>query len=193
MLPTNMQMFIWCTCLLTNMQMQISHYRDPNTISLRCKFPCRDVNAKSIHDDTNAPLRRCKCKSLFFDIKMPLAGMPWRKYSFSWRKCNLTKNSFYFLNRGFLGAWNQNAFKTRFIFSKILLFYFDEAWMSMHHSCPKNMFYFDLRLPKKWWSPLEISLNETLIRDQVIWLENFHFHNLVEKMGGTFSRPFSRN
>ena len=85
MLPTKMQMFIWCTCLLTNMQMQISmmqisHYRDANIISLRYKFPCRNVNAKSIHDDANAPLRRCR------------------------HKCNLTKNSFYFPNRGFLRA-----------------------------------------------------------------------------------------
>ena len=103
-LPTKMQMFIWCTCLLTNIQMQISHYRDANTISLRCKCPYRDLNAKFIYDDANAPLRRCRCKSLFFDIKMSLVGMPWRKCSFSWRKCNLTKNSFYFLNWSFLEA-----------------------------------------------------------------------------------------
>ena len=95
MLPTKMQMFIWCRCLHTNMQlqismMQISHYREANTISLRCKFPYRDVNAKSIHDDANVPLRRCRCKSLFFDIKMLFEGMSWCEYPFvvvPWCKC----------------------------------------------------------------------------------------------------------
>ena len=27
----------------------------------------------------------------------------------------------------------------------------------------------------------------------MIWLGKIYFHNLVEKRGGTFSRPFSRN
>ena len=35
-------------------------------------FTCRDVNAKFIHDDANASLRRCECKSIFFDAKCPL-------------------------------------------------------------------------------------------------------------------------
>ena len=132
MLPTKMQMFIWCTCLLTNIQMQIfmmqiSHYRDANTISLRCKFPCRDVNAKSIHDDANAPLRRCKCKSLFFDIKMPLAGMSWCKYplwvchdanAFYLTQMQFNQKFILFPIRGFLESWNLNAFKARFILSK---------------------------------------------------------------------------
>ena len=147
-------MFIWCTCLLINMHMQISmtqisHYKDANTISLRCKFPCRDVNAMFIHNDANAPLRRYKCKSLFFDIKMPLVGMPWRKWSFSWRKCKLTKNSFYFPNRGFLRAWNQNAFKTRFSFSKIIPFYSDEAWMPSASFLPQKHVLFCLKTPPK--------------------------------------------
>ena len=65
-------------------------YRDANTtfIFLNAKFPftelqiqlfydanfsCRNVNAKFIHDDANASLRRCKCKShFFFGIKCPL-------------------------------------------------------------------------------------------------------------------------
>ena len=154
MLPTKMKMFIWCTCLLTNMQMQISmmqisHYRDANTISLRYKFPYRNVNAKFIHDDANAPLRRCRCKSLFFDIKISLASMAWRKCFFSWCKCNLTKNSFYSPNRGFLGAWNQNAFKNQFFFLRLFFFILERLECPVHHSCPKNMFYFDLRLPQK--------------------------------------------
>ena len=88
--------------------------------------------------------------NLYFPIKMPLANMPWSKCVFSWRKCNLTKNFFYFPNRGFFRVWNQNAFKTRFIFFKDHSFLF--RW-GLNAQCiilaTKNMFYFDLRLPQK--------------------------------------------
>ena len=65
-LPTKMQMFIWCTCLLTNMQMQISmmqmsHYKDANATSLWCKFPMQGCTVYSWW---------CKC---------PLVGMSWCK------------------------------------------------------------------------------------------------------------------
>ena len=50
------------------MEMQMRLLYDAN-------FPCKDVNAKFIYDDANAPLRRYRCKPLFFDIKIPLVGM----------------------------------------------------------------------------------------------------------------------
>ena len=58
-----------------------TNFHDANMIKMQMRllydanFPCRDVNAKFIYDDDNAPLRRCGCKSLFFNIKMPLTGM----------------------------------------------------------------------------------------------------------------------
>ena len=75
MLPTKMQKFLWYTCLITNMQMQISMMQ--MRLLYDANFPYKDANIKFIYDDANAHLRRCGCKSLFFDIKMPLVGMSW--------------------------------------------------------------------------------------------------------------------
>ena len=44
-------------------------YEDANAIFHDANFPRRDMNAKFIHDDANAPLRRCRCKC-------PIVGMP---------------------------------------------------------------------------------------------------------------------
>ena len=55
--------FLNAKCPFTEMQMRLLH--DAN-------FPCRVVNAKFIHDDINASLWRCRCKSHFFGIKCHL-------------------------------------------------------------------------------------------------------------------------
>ena len=57
--------FPWCKCPIMEMQMRLLY--DAN-------FSCRDVNAKFIYDDGNAPLRRCRCKSLFFWYKNASCG-----------------------------------------------------------------------------------------------------------------------
>ena len=151
------------------MEMQMRLLYDAN-------FPCRDVNAKFIYDDANA-LTEMRMKIFIFQYKnapcgyvmmqmpfcgcammqMPPCGYVTMQILFTWRKCNLTKNFFYFANRGFLRAWNQNTFKTRFIFFKDYSFYSNEAWMFNASFLPKNMFYVDLGFPKKWLSLLEIS------------------------------------
>ena len=77
-----------------------ANFHDANVPLWRCNmwllydanFPCRDVNAKFIYDDANAPLQRCKCKPLFFDIKMPPVGMSWCEcplVGVPWCKCPL--------------------------------------------------------------------------------------------------------
>ena len=69
-----------------------TNFHDANMIKMQMRllydanFPCKD--AQFIHDDANAPLWVCHDANAFFTR----------------RKCNLSKNFFYFLNRGFLGA-----------------------------------------------------------------------------------------
>ena len=43
-LPTKMQMFIWCTCLLTNMRMQISMMQMCHTPNPRCNRPETNIH-----------------------------------------------------------------------------------------------------------------------------------------------------
>ena len=93
-------------------------------------------------------------------MQMPLVGMSWCECPFGcmqwckcpcwyvmmqmlWRKHNLFKNSLCFQNQGFLSAWNQKYFQ-------ILICYFSKSHLLILSS------FFDLKLPKNWWSLLEI-------------------------------------
>ena len=141
------------------MQMRLLYYAN---------FSCRDVNAKFIYDDANAPLRSCECKSLFFDIKMPLTSMSWCKrpsVGVSRWKCPIgvchDANVFYLTQMQFnqkillfSKSWLPRSpgikmfSKLDLFFSKIIFFILTRLECPVHHSCPKNMFYFDLRLLK---------------------------------------------
>ena len=106
----------WCKCFLQRCKCSYdAHaslpnvdvtFHDANATSLWCKFPMQGCTAYSWW---------CKCL---------IVGMSLCKCFFTRRKCNLSKNFFYFSNRGFLGAWNQNAFKTRLIFFEDYSFLF---------------------------------------------------------------------
>ena len=121
MLPTNMQMLIWCICLLTNMQMQIfimqiSHYKNANTTSPWCKFSMQGCECKVYLWWYQCPLAEMWMQIFIFRYKnapcgyvmmwMPPCGCVMVQMShcgyvmmqmlFTWHKCNLTKNFFYF-------------------------------------------------------------------------------------------------
>ena len=64
MLSTKMQMSIWCTCLLTNMQMQL--------FTMQISFAGMQMQLL-FFSMQNAPLRRCKCDSSMMQISH--AGM----------------------------------------------------------------------------------------------------------------------
>ena len=120
----------WCQCPITEMQMQIFIFRYKNA-------PCGYVMNW---------MPPCGCVMM----QIPPGGYVTMQMLFSWRKCNLTNKFFCFPNRGFLGAWNQNAFKTRFtFFQRLFIFISRRLECPVHHSCPKNMFYLGLRFPKR--------------------------------------------
>ena len=97
---------------------QISHYRDANTISLRCKFSYRDVNAKSIHDDANTPLRRCRCKSLFFDIKNAPCGYAMMQKLFFLTQMQFNQNFFLFFESRLFRSLEPKCFQNSIYFFK---------------------------------------------------------------------------
>ena len=94
MLPTKMQMSIWCTCLLTNMQMQLSMmqmslagmqmqllflfqckmplYGDANATSLWCKFPMQGCECKVYSWWCKYLLAEMQMQIFFLGIKCPL-------------------------------------------------------------------------------------------------------------------------
>ena len=146
-------------------------YGDANVTSLWCKFPMQGCECKVYSWWCKYLLAEMRMQIFFFGYKMPLVGMPWCEcplvgmswcecplVGMSWCKCNLTKNFFYFSSRDFLEAWNQNAFNTRFIFLKDYSFLF--RW-DLNAECiipaPKTYSILTLKLPKKWWSLLEVS------------------------------------
>ena len=89
-----------------------------------------------------------------------------------WCKHNSFKNFLYFQNEA------SSTLETK-IFSKL-----DLLFMKSH-----LLFY--LRLPKNWWSVLEISeWGIDLESDDLA--QKIYFHNWVEQKGGTFPRSFSR-
>ena len=68
---------------------------------------------------------------------------------FARRICNLTKKIPFISKSRFLKASNQNILKLDLFIPKVILFYFDEAWMPSVAFLPQtNMFDFDLRLSK---------------------------------------------
>ena len=68
----------------------------------------------------------------------------------------------------------KNIFKSWFVIPRKVIF----------------LFFFYLRLPKNWWSLLEISEWDIDLEFDDL-AQQIYFHNLVQQKGGTFSRPFS--
>ena len=142
--PAKMQM----RNLISRCKMPLSE--DANASFHDASVHCRDADAKFIHDDVNVSLRKCRCDFLFFQYKVPTVGMPWCKYPFvgmSWCKCQLTKNFLLLsrLPRSLKLKCFQNSI---YFFRRLFFFYFDEAWMLVHHFCPKHVLFWLKALPK---------------------------------------------
>ena len=98
-------------------------------------------------------LGRCGCKSTFLNVKCPLRvchdvnAHLWVCHdanAFHLTQMQIKQRFFFRLSR----SMEQSAFKTRFIFQR---FFFISIRLEcqVHHFCPKNIFYFDLRLSQK--------------------------------------------
>ena len=108
-----------------------------NAIFHDANFPCKDVNVKFIHDDANTPLRRCKCK-------WHLVGYH-DANAFYLTQIQFNQKFFYFQIEAFSEPGTKMLSKLDLFFFLIILVRLE---CPMHHSCNKNMFYFDLKLPK---------------------------------------------
>ena len=104
-----------------------------------------------------------------------LVGMPWCKCFDT--NTIYSKIPFVFKIEASSTPETKNIFKSWFLISRKVIFLF---------------FFFDLRLPKNWWSLL---VNLRIGYWLGIWwsAQKIYFHNLIEQKGGTFSRPFSRS
>ena len=109
--------------------------------------------------DANVSLQRWRCKNLV--VQMSSNGYVMMRML--WCKHNLFKNSFYFQNEA------SSTPETK-IFSKL-----DLLFMKSH-------FLFDLRLPKNWWSLLEISEWDIDLESDDLAQKDY-FHNLVQQRG----------
>ena len=138
-----MQNVLWHKCLLTGMSWCKMLFVGMSW----CKCPlgaCHDANVRL------GVCLWCECPLVGMQwCKCPFVGMPWREcplVGMSWCKCScryvmmqtqFIQKFLLFSKRGFLNA--QNICKTWFIIPE------------------KSSFFFYLRLPKNWWSLLEIS------------------------------------
>ena len=139
----------WYKCFLTKMQMQFSW----------CRCPCRDENAKFIHDDASAHIYTMMQISPCRDGDAKILGCKCLLMGMSWCECPLVSMPWCECSNP-----NTNYSKISFIF-KIR---------------------FSRRLkPKNWWSLLEIpKWGIDLEFDDLA--QKIYFHNLVEQKGGTF-------
>ena len=118
---------------------------------------CYDANAPLVMQWMWMPTWVCN------ECKCPLVGISWHRML--WCKRDLFKNSFYFQNEA------STTPETK-IFLKL-----DLLFMKSHLP-------FDLRLPKNWWSLLEISeWGIDLESDDLV--QKIYFHNLVDQKGVT--------
>ena len=168
---------------LVHAMMQISPW-----CMLWCECPhgaCHDANVRSVvcHDATvplvHAMMRMplegmswCKClpKSMPW-CERPLIGMQWMQMpscgyimtQMLWCKHKFFENSLYFQNEASLAPGIK-------IFSKLDLLFL------------KSHLLFDLRLPKNWWSLLEISEWDIDLESDDLD-QKIYFHNLVKQKG----------
>ena len=98
------------------------------------------------------------------------------------------KFSFIFQIEAFSEPETKMLLKLDLFFSKVIIFLVRLKY-SVHHSCPKNTFYFYLRLPKIGDHCYKSS-NGISIWDQMIWLREIYFHNLIRKGVAHFQSLF---